>query len=138
MSRKRSRASTSSAPSSRAATGWCWSASRRRRPRLGGAGATAARTGIRTSSTAASRSSPNHYYFYIRDPDWGPSFIKTIAYAPFSIWIYLNGHEWAKQQAARQGIAFSALDNGFAACEDPASLADDLPPALGRGRVGVP
>ena len=34
---------------------------------------------------------PNHYYFYIRDPDWGPSFIKTIAYAPFSVWIYLNG-----------------------------------------------
>ena len=67
---------------------------------------------------------PNHYYFYIRDPDWGPSFIKTIAYAPFSIWIYLNGNEWAKQQAARQGIAFSALDNGFAACEDPAALAD--------------
>jgi hypothetical protein len=25
----------------------------------------------------------NHYYFYIRDPDWGPAFIKTCAYAPF-------------------------------------------------------
>ena len=66
---------------------------------------------------------PNNYYFYIRDPDWGPSFIKTVAYAPFPVWIYLNGNEWAKQQAAQQGIAFRALDNGFASCEDPQALA---------------
>src|SRR5580658_3148306 len=40
----------------------------------------------------------NHYYFYLFDPDWGPAFIKTNAYAPWPIWIYLNGHEWAKRQ----------------------------------------
>ena len=62
---------------------------------------------------------PNNYYFYIRDPDWGPAFIKTIAYAPFPVWIYLNGNEWAKQQAAQQDIGFRALDNGFASCEHP-------------------
>ena len=67
---------------------------------------------------------PNNYYFYIRDPDWGPAFIKTIAYAPFPVWIYLNGNEWAKQQAAQQGIAFEALDNGFAVCEDAPALAE--------------
>lgn len=67
---------------------------------------------------------PNNYYFYIRDPDWGPSFIKTVAYAPFSVWLYLNGNEWAKRQAAEQGIAFTALDNGFAACEDESALAE--------------
>ena len=67
---------------------------------------------------------PNNYYFYIRDPDWGPSFIKTIAYAPFSVWLYLNGNEWAKRQAAEHGIAFKALDNGFAACEDESALAE--------------
>ena len=67
---------------------------------------------------------PNNYYFYIRDPDWGPAVHpKTVAYAPFPVWIYLNGNEWAKQQAARQGIAFRALDNGFASCEDPQALA---------------
>ena len=67
---------------------------------------------------------PNNYYFYIRDPDWGPTFIKTIAYAPFPVWIYLNGNEWAKQQAAQQDIAFRALDNGFASCEQPEQLAE--------------
>ncbi len=67
---------------------------------------------------------PNNYYFYIRDPEWGPSFIKTTAYAPFSVWLYLNGNEWAKQRAVGQGLDFGALDNGFAACEDPAALAE--------------
>ena len=67
---------------------------------------------------------PNNYYFYIRDPDWGPSFIKTVAYAPFSVWLYLNGNEWAKRQAAQRGIEFKPLDNGFAACEDESALAE--------------
>jgi hypothetical protein len=67
---------------------------------------------------------PNNYYFYIRDPEWGPSFIKTTAYAPFSVWLYLNGNEWAKRQAAKRGVEFKALDNGFAACEDHAALAE--------------
>ena len=66
---------------------------------------------------------PNNYYFYIRDPDWGPSFLKTVAYAPFPVWIYLNGNEWAKQQAAQHGVAFRALDNGFASCENSEQLA---------------
>jgi hypothetical protein len=65
----------------------------------------------------------NHYYFYIYDRDWGPGFVKTNAYAPYPVWVYLNGHEWAKRQAARQGIDFRALDNGFAACADAAALA---------------
>jgi len=34
-------------------------------------------------------------YLIIRDPDWGPGFLKTTAYAPFSVWLYLNGNEWA-------------------------------------------
>ena len=65
----------------------------------------------------------NHYYFYICDPEWGPGFIKTNAYAPYPVWVYLNGHEWAKRQAARRGIEFRALDNGFAACADAEALA---------------
>jgi hypothetical protein len=65
----------------------------------------------------------NHYYFYVRDRDWGPAFIKTCAYAPFPVWVYLNGHEWAKRQAERAGLGFQALDNGFAWTEDATALA---------------
>jgi hypothetical protein len=66
---------------------------------------------------------PNHYYFYIRDREWGPAFIKTLAYAPYGIAIYLNGHEWAKRQAEERGISFQALDNGFRSVEDADALA---------------
>jgi hypothetical protein len=38
------------------------------------------------------------------------------------VWLWLNGHEWAKRQLERAGIAYRALDNGFAACDDPAAL----------------
>jgi hypothetical protein len=66
---------------------------------------------------------PNNYYWYIRDPDWGPAFLKSTAYAPYSVWLYLNGNEWAKRQAIQRGIPFTPLDNGFAACENAAALA---------------
>lgn len=65
----------------------------------------------------------NHYYFYILDPEWGPSFIKACSYAPFPVWLYLNGHEWAKRQAIKQGLGFTALDNGFRDCADAQALA---------------
>jgi hypothetical protein len=66
---------------------------------------------------------PNHYYFYVRDPDWGPAFIKTCAYAPYPVWLCLNGHEWAKRQAEKEGIGFEALDNGFCEADDAQGLA---------------
>jgi hypothetical protein len=65
----------------------------------------------------------DHDYLYLRDPDWGPAFIKYSSYAPWPCWIWLNGHEWAKRQAERAGIGFVALDNGFRSCQDPAALA---------------
>lgn len=64
----------------------------------------------------------NHFYFYLWDPDWGGAFWKTNAYAPFPIWLWLNGHEWAKRQLAKAGIAYEALDNGFRSCDDPIAL----------------
>jgi hypothetical protein len=64
----------------------------------------------------------NHYYFYLWDPEWGPTFWKTNAYAPFPIWLWLNGHEWAKRQMEKVGIAYEALDNGFLSCSDPETL----------------
>jgi hypothetical protein len=62
------------------------------------------------------------YYFYLYDREFGPGFIKICSYFPYPAKVWLNGHEWAKRQAARAGIAFSALSNGFASCDDPARL----------------
>ena len=62
------------------------------------------------------------YYFYLWDENFGPAFIKVCAYFPYPAKIWVNGHEWAKRQAARAGITFAELSNGFAACDDPAAL----------------
>ena len=62
------------------------------------------------------------YYFYILDPDFGPTFIKICTYGPWFARVWLNGHEWAKRQAAKAGIRFTALSNGFASCDQPERL----------------
>jgi hypothetical protein len=62
------------------------------------------------------------YYFYLWDADFGPAFIKVCANFPYPAKIWVNGHEWAKRQAAQAGIAFTELSNGFAACDDPTAL----------------
>jgi len=62
------------------------------------------------------------YYFYVLDPEFGPSFIKVCTYFPYPAKIWCNGHEWAKRQADREHLAYTALANGFAACGDPARL----------------
>src|ERR1022692_1193632 len=64
----------------------------------------------------------NHYYFYIDDEDFGPLFIKICRYAPWSMKLCLNGHEWAKRQLEKKKIAYEALDNGFLSCAEPEKL----------------
>jgi hypothetical protein len=64
----------------------------------------------------------NHYYVSVLDREWGPAFLKVCGYCPYTMKLWLNGHEWAKRQLTRQGIAFEALDNGFLTCGDPAAL----------------
>jgi hypothetical protein len=76
----------------------------------------------------------NHFYFYLWDPQWGGAFWKTNAYAPYPVWLWLNGHEWAKRQLERAGIGYTALHNGFATCDDPAAL-QRICDRLGPGAV---
>ncbi len=77
----------------------------------------------------------NHYYLYLWDPEWGAAFWKTNCYAPYPIWLWLNGHEWAKRQLDQAGIAYEALDNGFRACADPEAL-QQICDRLGSADVG--
>lgn len=62
------------------------------------------------------------YYFYVVDAEFGPGFIKLCSYFPYPAKVWVNGHEWAKRQATRAGIAFTELANGFATCCDPQAL----------------
>jgi hypothetical protein len=61
----------------------------------------------------------NHYYIYAVDRDFGPFFLKFCTYFPFNAKLCINGHEYAKRQLARKGIAFEALDNGILSCAEP-------------------
>lgn len=64
----------------------------------------------------------NFFYFYCVDADFGPFFIKFSTYFPYTAKLCINGNEWAKRQAAKAGIGFEPLDNGFAAVEDVPAL----------------
>jgi hypothetical protein len=73
----------------------------------------------------------NFFYFYCVDADFGPFFLKFSTYFPYTAKLCINGNEWAKRQAAKAGIGFTPLDNGFAACQDvPAvqAICDSLGP----------
>jgi hypothetical protein len=76
------------------------------------------------------------YYFYLWDADFGPAFIKLCAYFPYPGKVWVNGHEWAKRQAVKAGIAFAELSNGFAACDQPQAL-QDICDRLGPGTINV-
>jgi hypothetical protein len=65
----------------------------------------------------------NHYYVYAVDDDFGPFFLKFCSYFPYTARLCINGNEYAKRQAAKAGIRFEPLDNGFAAFDDPADVA---------------
>jgi hypothetical protein len=76
------------------------------------------------------------YYFYLRDAGFGPAFIKICTYCPWPMKIWVNGHEWAKQQARKIGFCFTELSNGFASAEDPAVL-QRICDALQPGTISV-
>jgi hypothetical protein len=86
------------------------------------------------------------YYFYIYDADFGAGFVKICTYFPYPAKVWLNGHEWAKHQARRDGIVFGELANGFASCDQPDALQgicdrfgpDDVQGFFDRWAVAIP
>jgi len=74
------------------------------------------------------------YYFYLWDVELGPALFKICAYFPYPAKIWINGHEWAKGQAAQAGIGFTEVSNGFAATDDPDRL-QALCDRLGPGTI---
>ncbi|MBA3800467.1 MAG: hypothetical protein H0X18_15510 [Geodermatophilaceae bacterium] len=64
----------------------------------------------------------NHFYVDAVDADFGPFFLTFCSYFPYNAKLCLNGNEWAKRQAAQAGIGFTALDNAFAAFDQPADV----------------
>ena len=86
----------------------------------------------------------NQFYVHCVDEDFGAFFIKFSSYFPYGAKLLINGHHYAQAQAARAGIGFTALDNGFAACDDVTglqaicdSLTEDKIEALARKWLAI-
>lgn len=79
-------------------------------------------TGARYPFIVRASAVVNQFYFYGTDDDFGPFFFKFGTYFPYTGKCCLNAHHWAQRQATKAGIGFTALDNGFATCDDPAAL----------------
>jgi hypothetical protein len=82
----------------------------------------------------------NQYYIHCVDEDFGAFFIKFSSYFPYGGKLLINGHHYAQAQAARAGIGFTALDNGFAAVDDVAAVQAicDRPAGLAAHGPGGP
>jgi len=65
----------------------------------------------------------NHYYFYLRDREYGDGFVRISSYAPFQTRIWLNAHGYLTAQLRRRRIAFRPADNCVVDVADPAALA---------------
>lgn len=63
-----------------------------------------------------------YVYFYVRDHDFGPAFIRFCTYAPFSVRVCLNGHQWLLQRLRLAGHLVEPLDNGAAWVDDHEAL----------------
>jgi hypothetical protein len=64
----------------------------------------------------------NHYYFYLRDREYGEGFVRISSYAPFQTRIWLNAHGYLAAQLRRRRIAFQTLDNCVVEVADLAAL----------------
>jgi hypothetical protein len=76
---------------------------------------------------------PNNYYFYIRDPDWGPSFLKTVAYAPPGVGLTSTETSGPSSRPRGTGSSFGRWTTGSPHARtrrrSPRS-ATDCPPAM--------
>lgn len=59
-----------------------------------------------------------HYYFYYLDPVYGFMFVKLQTWFPFTITVYINGHELMKNVFEKEGISYAMYDNSFSFISD--------------------
>lgn len=58
-------------------------------------------------------------YFYLFDRHLGFMHVRVPTWFPFTIQIYINGHEWLTHQLDRHHIAYKKIENAFVWIGDP-------------------
>lgn len=69
------------------------------------------------------------FYFYLWDTDLDATFIKVCVYCSYPIKVWINGHEWAKRQAAHAGIVSTRPLQRIRRLPGSGGAAGDLRPA---------
>jgi hypothetical protein len=58
-------------------------------------------------------------YYYLMDRDFGLMHVKIQTWCPFTVQVYVNGHEWLARKLQSAKIAFKKVDNAFVDVADP-------------------
>ena len=70
-------------------------------------------------------------YFYYLDRHFGFMHVRLSTWMPFTIQVYVNGHDWLARQMSVKGVAYEQHENAFTSIEDCAKaqlLADRFAP----------
>jgi hypothetical protein len=69
-------------------------------------------------------------YYYFMDPQYGLMYVRLQTWFPFTLQVYVNGHDWLARQLQRRGVGFAQQDNAFTQLDQPdvaQRLADRFP-----------
>jgi hypothetical protein len=59
-------------------------------------------------------------YYYSLDPQFGLIHVRLQTWLPFTVQVYVNGHEWLAQQMVQKKLGFVQQHNAFTQLDDPA------------------
>jgi hypothetical protein len=58
-------------------------------------------------------------YYYFLDPQFGLIHVRLQTWLPFTVQVYVNGHEWLAQQMVQKKLGFVRQHNAFTELDDP-------------------
>jgi len=58
-------------------------------------------------------------YYYFLDPQFGLIHVRLQTWLPFTVQVYVNGHEWLAQQMVQKKLGFVQQHNAFPQLDDP-------------------
>jgi len=58
-------------------------------------------------------------YYYSIDPEFGLMYVRVQTWFPYTIQVYVNGHDWLAQQMTKRRIGFCQQDNAFTQLDSP-------------------
>lgn len=58
-------------------------------------------------------------YYYFLDPQFGLMHVRLQTWFPFTLQVYVNGHDWLAQQMVRLGMGFVQKQNAFTQLDEP-------------------